>query len=426
MSPLLYLPIMLAGALASPSVGATNANAAPSGATPTLSAEQPTEQSAASDAAGSRGVQTHAPTNASCSTKAPAAECPSTGAPPLPSPGYDVLSHDIPCDGVSDMYPRLATLIGSTVPRAGGGTISFNAPGKTCVLDNRKTIVGNSSISYSVTTGTNIEYRGSGVLLPLRRTDIIRMHPAIVNAKYSNSASNDVTTFSYMFADSNPADKTNREKMATYALCDTSDTSLPPGWTHDCVGAQLDSDNPFGARFTRQWGLTANAIQSLAKGDGQMTGGEFDITLVSGNTAQPKVDQPNSKYGQQVVCISAGPNCTTGTYYTKTHDGIGKWNNAITINASAVAQNALCLLEVNSTEKCQTRIDNQGGVHAMSVQLQASTYDALPVCGPDVAGMVAYIADARVAPEKWHQPVTVGGGTNKTLVQCLGAGWLAM
>ncbi|MET3761238.1 hypothetical protein [Sphingomonas sp. UYEF23] len=304
--------------------------------------------------------------------------------------------------------------------------VVLNAPGKTCVFKGSKTIAGSPDISFSVTSGTKIEYTGSGVILPLRRTDIIALSPAITNAKYSNAASNDVTTFSYMFADANHADKINREKMATYSLCDTSDTSTPTGWTHDCVGAQLDSDNPYGASMTRQWGMTANAIQSLPKGDGQMTGGEFDITLVAGNIEQSKVDQPNSKYGQQVVCISRGPNCTTGTYYTKASNSVGKWHDAITISASAIERNAFCLLEVHSAEKCQASIDSHGGVHAKLVQLQAVAYDALPSCGPNASGTVAYIIDAPVAPDKWHQAITAGGGTNKTLVQCMGAGWLAM
>lgn len=379
---------------------------------------------AAPTKAASRGRA--APQNDACRSGVAASGCLDGSAPSVPGPGYDALKYGVPCDGASDMYPRLSELVGTTIPRAGGGMVVLNAPGKTCVFRNSKTIAGSPDVAFSVTNGTNIEYAGTGIILPLRRADIIAMHPATMNAKYTNAPSNDVTTFSYMFADANPADKNNREKMATYSLCDSSDTSMPPSYTHDCVGAQLDSDNPFGAKMTRQWGLTANAIQSVAKGDGQMTAGEFDITLVAGNTAQPKVDQPNSKYGQQVICISGGPNCTTGTYYNKAPGTIGKWNDAITISASAIERNALCLLEVNSAETCQASIDKHGGVHASSVQLKAVAYDALPICSPANAGTVAYVIDARVAPEKWHQPITAGGGANRTLIQCMGAGWLAM
>jgi len=62
---------------------------------------------------------------------------------------------------------------------------------------------------------------------------------------------------------------------------------------------------------------------------------------------------------------------------------------------------------------------------AARVRLTPTTYASLPACVTQTEGTQAYITDASAAITVWNQPVTAGGGPNKTFVKCDGTGWKA-
>jgi hypothetical protein len=70
-------------------------------------------------------------------------------------------------------------------------------------------------------------------------------------------------------------------------------------------------------------------------------------------------------------------------------------------------------------------VDGDGGVTASLQRLSPTHYDLLPACTAAAAGTIAYITDASRPVTAWRQPVTGGGGSNRTFVSCLGSGWLA-
>jgi len=300
-------------------------------------------------------------------------------APPLDS-SYNALAYNIVCDGVSDISPAMGSLI-NNVQGAGGGTILLSAPGKTCRSNTSTTINGNANVGYIISNGTKLQYDNAPVSLALIRNDIINLQPAMSWTKYYKSSGNDYAGFFYIFDDNNPSDTANRQKAALYSICATSDNSPGTPYFHDCVGAELDSDNPFGATATRQWGLTANVGQQVAGGDGLMTGGEFDVTLVNGSVQQNFVDQANSKIASLNVCISPSANCTAGIYFNVGGPSVGKFYDGIVFKPTIFAHTAFCLLADGSVSSgCKASLDPAGVYKGSAFMAAADGSPAITGC----------------------------------------------
>lgn len=293
---------------------------------------------------------------------------------------YNALAYNVVCDGVSNISSAMGSLV-NTIQNAGGGTILLSAPGKTCKANTAATIIGNASVGYVVSNGTKLQYDNAPLSLALIRNDIINLQPVMSLAKYSKSSSNDYAGFFYLFDDSNPSDSTNRLKAALYSLCSTADNSPGTTYFHDCVGAELDSDNPFGTTATRQWGLTANVGQKVAGGDGLMTAGEFDVTLVNGSVQQSFVDQTNSKIASLNVCISPSANCTAGIYFNVGGPSVGRFYDGIVFKPAIFAHTAFCLLADGSVSSgCKASLDPSGVYKGAAFMAAADGSPAITGC----------------------------------------------
>lgn len=300
-------------------------------------------------------------------------------APPL-DPSYNALAYNIVCDGISDISSAMGSLVGN-VQSGGGGTILLSAPGKTCRANTSTTIIGGANVGYIVSNGTKLQYDNAPVSLALIRSDVINLQPVMSWTKYSKSSSNDYAGFFYLFDDNNPSDPNNRQKAALFSLCSTSDNSPGTSYFHDCVGAELDSDNPFGATATRQWGLTANVGQKVSGGDGLMIAGEFDVTLVNGSVQQNFVDQSNSKVATANVCISSSVNCTAGIYFNLGGPSVGRFYDGIVFKPAVFAHTAFCLLADGSVSSgCKASLDPSGVYKGTAFMAAADGSPAITGC----------------------------------------------
>lgn len=295
-----------------------------------------------------------------------------------------------------------------------GGALIVVPSGKPYLSGTVYTISGNGWLIYPAVT-----FAGPGQIVGL--TDQGGTSSALTLAKFSNSSRLENGLFiSHYIGATNSAQ--SYEKNGLYVRVVQSDPSTST-ISRDAVAGEFQAYIQSGNLAGRLW--AGNFIASVSSGaDGYCIGNE--IAIENNGTAQPLIDQPNSKNGINLLA-SGSNNCTASILI---NSDTAQWNTGIFVKDTAVSDKAVRIATAKSGQWVDVAsIDRAGNAFLNSLQINGKPLAAVALSGSynDLTNLPTTLQSFVIpASNIYTNSGTINAADNLALVNLPSAGTLVL